>query len=192
MEAAAHTQVTAPGRTESAVLAGGCFWCTEAVFTELKGVTHVLPGYTGGTVANPSYEEVCTGRTGHAEAVQVDFDPSVITYADLLRIFFTIHDPTTLNRQGNDVGTQYRSAIFYRSAEQRAAAESVEREIAGQKLWRGKIVTELQPFTEFYPAEEYHRDYFRRNPEQGYCQIVIAPKVAKFRKHYFDRLRREG
>jgi peptide-methionine (S)-S-oxide reductase len=162
------------------------------VFTELRGVARVLPGYSGGSVPNPTYEEVCSGQTGHAEAVQVEFDPAVISYEDLLRIFFTVHDPTTLNRQGNDSGTQYRSAVFYHSALQRAAAESVMREISDQKLWRGKLVTELAPVSEFYPAEEYHRDYFRRNPEQGYCQIVIAPKVAKLRKQYFDRLKKNS
>ncbi len=179
----------AQGGIETAVFAGGCFWCTEAVFSELKGVVHVLPGYSGGSVANPTYEQVCTGRTGHAESVEITFDPGVVSYRDLLRIFFTTHDPTTLNRQGNDVGTQYRSAVFYRDASQKRVAEEVVEEITSAKIWRKKIVTEITPLTAFYPAEEYHRDYFRRNPEKSYCQIVIAPKVAKFRQKYADRLR---
>jgi len=175
--------------TETATLAGGCFWCTEAVFSDLQGVTRVVPGYAGGTVPHPSYEQVCTGRTGHAEAVEVTFDPSVVSYRDLLRIFFTTHDPTTLNRQGNDVGTQYRSAVFYRDAAQKAVAEEVVRELTEAGVWRRKIVTEIVPFSHFYEAEEYHHNYFRRNPEKGYCQVVIAPKVAKFRQQYADRLR---
>jgi peptide-methionine (S)-S-oxide reductase len=176
-------------RTETATLAGGCFWCTEAVFSDLKGVLVVLPGYAGGTVANPTYEQVCTGTTGHAETVEVTFDPSVVSFRDLLRIFFTTHDPTTPNRQGNDVGTQYRSAVFYHDAAQKAVAEEVVQELAREGVWKKKIVTEIVPFTNFFPAEEYHRNYFRRNPEKGYCQIVIAPKVAKFRHQYADRLR---
>ncbi len=179
----------ASGRRETATFAGGCFWCTEAVFSDLRGVERVLPGYAGGTVANPSYEQVCTGTTGHAEALEIVFDPSVVSFRDLLRIFFTTHDPTTLNRQGNDVGTQYRSAVFYHDAAQKAAAEEVVRELAHEGVWSKKIVTEIVPFTAFYPAEEYHRNYFRRNPEKGYCQVVIAPKVAKFRHQYADRLR---
>jgi len=175
--------------TEVATLGGGCFWCTEAVFSELSGVKSVLPGYSGGTVAHPSYEQVCTGRTGHAEVVQVTFDPSVVSYHDLLTIFLTTHDPTTLNRQGNDIGTQYRSVIFFHTPEQRATAEAVVRELETAKIWKRKVVTELVPFSEFYPAEEYHRDYFRRNPGSGYCRAVIAPKVAKFRKEYASRLR---
>ncbi len=175
---------------EHATLAGGCFWCTEAVFSELSGVEQVLPGYSGGTVANPTYEQVCTGRTGHAEAVDVTFDPRAISYRDLLMIFFTTHDPTTVNRQGNDVGTQYRSAVFYRDPAQKAEAEAVVRELEATGAWQRRIVTEIVPFATFYPAEEYHRDYFRRNPEKGYCQVVIAPKVAKLRHQYADRLRR--
>jgi peptide-methionine (S)-S-oxide reductase len=176
---------------EHAILAGGCFWCTEAVFSELRGVESVLPGYAGGATPRPTYEQVCTGRTGHAEAVDVTFDPKQISFHDLLVIFFTTHDPTTLNRQGNDVGTQYRSAVFYRDAGQKAEAEAARREIEDAGVWRRKIVTEIVPFTAFYPAEEYHRDYFRRNPEKGYCQIVIAPKVAKFRHQYAQRLKPE-
>lgn len=175
--------------TETATLAGGCFWCLEAAFQELKGVERVQSGYAGGRVENPSYEDVCTGTTGHAEVVQVTFDPQVVTFDDLLHVFFTIHDPTTLNRQGADVGTQYRSAIFYHSAEQKATAERVIAELQAEKVWDDPIVTELKPLDAFYPAEEYHRDYYRRNPNQGYCRAVIAPKVAKLRKLYFDRLK---
>jgi peptide-methionine (S)-S-oxide reductase len=184
-----ETTPKGPGGTETATLGGGCFWCTEAVFTQMRGVVSVYPGYAGGSVPNPSYEDVCTGRTGHAEVVQVDFDPAQLSYSDLLRVFFTVHDPTTRNRQGADVGTQYRSIILYHNAAQKAAAEKVVQEIGAAKLWRGAIVTELAPFTRFYPAEEYHRDYFRRNPEKSYCQLVIAPKVSKFRKAYLDRLK---
>ena len=174
---------------EVATLAGGCFWCLEAAFQDLKGVENVQSGYAGGRVANPSYEDVCTGTTGHAEVVQITFDPQVVSFEDLLHVYFTIHDPTTLNRQGADVGTQYRSAIFYHSPEQKATAERVIADLQAQKLWDEPVVTELKPLTAFYPAEEYHRDYFRRNPTQGYCQAVIAPKVAKVRKLYFDRLK---
>ncbi len=181
----------AAGTTETATLAGGCFWCTEAVFTEVVGVVRVDPGYAGGTTPNPSYEDVCTGRTGHAEAVRITFDPTAVTYRDLLVVFFTTHDPTTPNRQGNDVGTQYRSAVFYHSPGQHAVADAVVREISESGIWRKKIVTEVVPFTVFYPAEEYHRDYFRRNPERAYCQAIIAPKVAKFRKEHAARLRSE-
>jgi peptide-methionine (S)-S-oxide reductase len=177
-------------REEVATLGGGCFWCTEAVFSELDGVLGVLPGYAGGSTPNPSYEQVCTGRTGHAEVVQVMFDPSKISYHDLLSIFFTVHDPTTLNRQGADVGPQYRSVILYHNAAQKATAEQVIAEVERAGIWKKKPVTELVPFTVFFPAEEYHRDYFRRNPSGGYCQMVIAPKVAKFRSHYADRLKR--
>jgi peptide-methionine (S)-S-oxide reductase len=177
--------------SETATLAGGCFWCTEAVFSDLKGVRRVVPGYTGGSVPHPTYEQVCTGRTGHAEAVEVTFDPTVVSFRDLLRIFFTTHDPTTLNRQGNDVGTQYRSAVFYHDENQRSTAEAVMRELSEAGVWRKKIVTQLVPCSAFYEAEEYHHNYFRRNPEKGYCQVVIAPKVAKFRKQYADRLRSE-
>lgn len=175
---------------EVATLAGGCFWCLEAVFLELKGVVSVQSGYAGGTVANPSYELVCTGTTGHAEVVQVTFDPSVISFQDLLEIFFVIHDPTTLNRQGGDVGTQYRSAIFYHSPEQKAVAERAIAELEAGHVWDDPIVTEVHPLDAFYPAEEYHRDYFRRNPNQAYCRAVIAPKVAKVRKAYFEKLRK--
>jgi peptide-methionine (S)-S-oxide reductase len=175
---------------EVATLAGGCFWCLEAVFAELKGVERVVSGYAGGSVPNPSYEAVCSGSTGHAEVVQITFDPRVISYRDLLNVFFTIHDPTTLNRQGYDVGEQYRSAIFYHSPEQQATAESVIAELAAAKLWKGPIVTALEPFTVFYPAEEYHQEYFERNPYQPYCRAIIAPKVAKARQHFLAMLKR--
>lgn len=175
---------------QQATLAGGCFWCLEAVFDELKGVTSVESGYAGGHVANPSYQAVCTGMTGHAEAVQVTFDPSVVSYEDLLRVFFTIHDPTTLNRQGADVGTQYRSAIFTHDDAQRAAAEAVIREIGESRLWANPIVTEVKPLDKFYVAENYHQEYFVNNPNQPYCRVVIEPKVAKFRKHFVDRLKK--
>ena len=174
---------------EVATFAGGCFWCLDAVFEELKGVTRVESGYSGGQVANPTYEQVCTGATGHAETVQITFDPKVISYRDLLDVFFTIHDPTTLNRQGNDVGTQYRSAIFTHSPEQKAAAEKAIADLTAQKLWDGKIVTQIEPFTTFYAAEDYHQGYYNKNPNAGYCQLIIAPKVAKFRKHYLNKLK---
>jgi peptide-methionine (S)-S-oxide reductase len=175
--------------TELATLGGGCFWCLEAVFLELRGVERVTSGFAGGQIANPTYKQVCTGETGHAEVVQVAFDPHVISYEDLLRVFFTMHDPTTLNRQGHDVGTQYRSVIFTHGAAQQAAAERVREEIAAAQLWPGRIVTEIAPFEAFYPAGPEHEDYFARNPWSGYCQAVIAPKVVKFRKA-FEALRR--
>jgi len=172
-----------------ATLAGGCFWCLEAVYDELRGVADVQSGYAGGHTVNPSYKEVCTGRTGHAEVVQIRFDPRVIAYDALLDVFFTIHDPTTLNRQGGDVGTQYRSAIFYHDEAQREAAERKIGELEAAGIWGAPIVTALEPLAAFYPAEDYHRDYFARNPGQGYCNAVIAPKVAKARKQHFDKLR---
>ena len=173
-----------------ATLAGGCFWCLEAVFKDLRGVSRVESGYSGGHVANPSYKQVCTGTTGHAEVVQVTFDPTEIAYEDLLRVFYSIHDPTTLNRQGNDVGTQYRSAIFVHDPAQQEAARQVTSEIAAADMWPGRIVTEIAPFEAFYPAGPEHEDYFARNPWSGYCRAVIAPKVAKFRKSFAQRLRR--
>jgi peptide-methionine (S)-S-oxide reductase len=174
---------------ETATLAGGCFWCLEAVFEQLRGVERVESGYIGGRVANPSYEDVCTGTTGHAEAVQVTFDPAVISYRELLEVFFAIHDPTTLNRQGADVGTQYRSAIFYHTPEQRQIAETLIAELNSEKVWDRPIVTEVVPAETFYRAEDYHQGYFRGHPSQGYCQVVIAPKVAKLRKHFTAKLR---
>ena len=175
---------------ETATLAGGCFWCLEAVFLELRGVESVVSGYAGGHAPNPTYEQVCSGSTGHAEVVQVTFDPDVISYRDLLEVFFTMHDPTTLNQQGADVGTQYRSAIFFHTPEQRSEAEQVIAAIQDAGIWDDPIVTEVVPFEQFHPAEANHEDYFRRNPEQGYCRVVIAPKVAKLRKHYLDKLKR--
>ena len=174
---------------EVATLAGGCFWCLEAVYDELKGVVDVVSGYSGGQVTNPSYEAVCTGETGHAETVQVTFDPRVVSFRQLLEVFFTTHDPTSLNRQGADVGTQYRSAIFYHNPEQKAVAEQLIHELESEQVWGKPIVTELKPFGTFYPAEAYHQEYFKRNPYQGYCMAVIAPKVAKFRKHYLEMLK---
>jgi peptide-methionine (S)-S-oxide reductase len=173
-----------------ATLAGGCFWCLEAVYDDLKGVEDVVSGYSGGSAQNPSYEQVSTGRTGHAETVQVTFDPAVISYEDILHIFFSIHNPTTLNRQGADVGTQYRSAIFYHNDEQKATAERVMQEIEDAGVWDAPLVTELKPYEAFYKAEEYHQEYFRKNPYQPYCQVVIAPMVSKFRKQYYERLKK--
>ncbi len=175
---------------EVATLAGGCFWCLEAVFELLKGVKKVQSGYSGGKIVNPTYEQVCSGRTGHAEVVQVTFDPKQLSYSDLLKVFFSIHDPTTLNSQGPDHGTQYRSAIFYHSQAQKEAAERTVAEINKVKLWPNPIVTEVTQFSAFYPAERYHDEYFRRNPEEGYCQVIIAPKVAKFRKAYLEKLKK--
>ena len=173
---------------EVATLGGGCFWCLDAAFQQLEGVEKVESGYAGGQVANPTYRDVCTGATGHAEVVQVTFDPSVISYRDLLGVFFTIHDPTTKDRQGADVGPQYRSIVLYHSPEQRDTAEQVIEELNRNQVWDNAIVTEVAPLTAFYPAERYHQDYYANNPGQPYCQIVIAPKVAKVRKAYFDRL----
>lgn len=177
---------------EIATLGGGCFWCLEAVFKDLRGVGSVMSGYAGGTVNHPSYKQVCAGNTGHAEVVQVRFDPDQLPYADLLRVFFAIHDPTTRNRQGNDVGTQYRSIILTHSEAQRQAAQQVMQEVTAAKLWHASLVTEVEPLVTFYPAEAEHHDYFSRNPWSGYCQVVIAPKVAKFRKQFLDRLKREA
>lgn len=174
---------------EVTTLGGGCFWCLEAVYLELKGVEKVVSGYSNGHVPNPTYKEVCSGRTGHAEVVQITYDPSVISFEDLLDVFFTIHDPTTLNRQGADVGTQYRSGIFYHNEEQRRIAEEKIRELEAAGLWEDPIVTEVTALDRYYPAEEYHQDYFARNPMQPYCQVVVAPKVAKARKKFFQRLR---
>lgn len=175
--------------SQVATLAGGCFWCLEAVYDELRGVEHVESGYAGGRIPNPSYKAVCTGTTGHAEVIQATFDPNIISFRDLLHVFFTIHDPTTLNRQGADEGTQYRSAIFYHDDEQKKTAEEVIREITAAKIWDRPIVTKLEPYSEFYMAEDYHQEYFAHNPEQGYCRIIIAPKVAKFRKQWQDTLK---
>lgn len=177
---------------EVATLGGGCFWCLEAVYDELKGVVDVVSGYSGGHLVNPSYEEVCGRQTGHAEVVQIAFDPSMISYREILEIFFTIHDPTTLNRQGNDLGPQYRSVIFYHSPEQKAVAEEVMQTIAQARVWGNPIVTGLAAFDRFYPAEDYHQEYFKHNPDQPYCGLVVGPKVAKFRKQYFGRLKKNN
>jgi len=173
-----------------ATLGGGCFWCMEAVFNELNGVDKVVSGYSGGSVANPTYEQVCTGRTGHTEVVQITFDPKIISYEEILRIFFTMHDPTTLNRQGNDVGTQYRSVIFYHNDEQRLIAQQVIEEINKARIYDQPIVTQVQSFKTFYKAEDYHQEYFKKNPVQPYCRVVIAPKVAKLRTRYLQKLKK--
>ncbi len=177
-------------RSETATLAGGCFWCLEAVFVQLRGVRSVVSGYTGGELARPSYEEVCTGSTGHAEAVQIDFDPDRISYRELLDVFFGIHDPTTPNRQGNDIGTQYRSAIFYHSDDQKAAASEVIAKLDASKLWGAPIVTEVRSASAFYPAEDYHQEYYEHNPRQPYCAAVIEPKLKKFREHFLELLKK--
>jgi peptide-methionine (S)-S-oxide reductase len=175
-------------KLEVATLGGGCFWCLDAVFRMLNGVVKVESGYTGGQVPNPSYKDVCTGATGHAEVVQITFDPAIISFRDLLGVFFTTHDPTTLNRQGGDIGTQYRSEIFYHTPDQKRIAEEVIRELGEQKVWDDPIVTRVSQIGSYYPAEDYHQDYYSGNSEQPYCSVVIAPKVAKVRKAYFDRL----
>jgi peptide-methionine (S)-S-oxide reductase len=177
---------------ETATLGGGCFWCLEAVFKDLRGVSWVMSGYAGGHVANPSYKQVCTGNTGHAEVVQVRFDPAELSYADLLRVFFTIHDPTTQDRQGNDVGPQYRSIILTHSDAQAETAKAVMQEIEAAKIWPNRLVTQIEPFTVFHEAEPEHHDYFARNPWSGYCQVVVAPKVTKFRKQFAGRLKRDA
>ena len=173
-----------------ATLAGGCFWCLEAVFDDLKGVDSVESGYSGGDVDDPNYEQVCGGNTGHAEAVRVTFDPAILSYYDLLKVFFSIHDPTTLNRQGGDTGTQYRSAIFYHDEVQKATAHQVIREFTENGLWADPIVTEVVAFDKFHMAEEYHQEYFKKNPFQGYCRVIIAPKVTKFRQKFVDQLKK--
>jgi len=175
---------------ETATLAAGCFWCVEAVFDDLQGVEDVVSGYSGGHKENPTYQEVCSETTGHAEVAQIKFDPEVISYADLLRVFFSVHDPTTLNRQGNDIGTSYRSAIFYHSPEQRSTAEEIIKEVTAEGIYDNPIVTEVTAFDKFWPAENYHQEYFANNPNQPYCAAVVAPKVAKFRKKFADRLRK--
>jgi peptide-methionine (S)-S-oxide reductase len=176
--------------TEVATLGGGCFWCLEAVYDELKGVQSVESGYMGGKTLNPTYEQVCGGHTGHAEVVQITFDPVVVTFREILEVFFVIHDPTTLNRQGNDSGTQYRSAIFYHAPEQKTVSEQVIANLSGAGLWRDPVVTEVVPATTFYIAENYHQEYFARNPGAGYCAVGVAPKVAKFRKHFLAKLKK--
>jgi len=176
--------------TELATLGGGCFWCVEAVYQELRGVLKVVSGYAGGRGANPTYREVCSGLSGHAEVVQITFDPSTVSFKDILRVFFTVHDPTTLNRQGNDVGTQYRSVIYYHSQSQQDDAREIVQE--AQNLWDAPIVTEISPLERFFPAEDYHQNYFKDNPNQGYCSFIIAPKVRKFREQFKNRLKLMG
>ena len=180
---------SSPKVLEIATLGGGCFWCLDPIFDELTGVEAVEVGYAGGAVADPSYQDVCSGTTGHAEVVQISFDPSLLSFSAILEVFFSVHDPTTLNRQGADVGSQYRSAIFYHSEEQRQTAEDTIRQIDSDGAWDAPVVTEVSPFSMFYLAEAYHQDYFRNNPNQGYCQAVINPKVAKFQKHNAHKLK---
>ena len=175
---------------QTATLAAGCFWCVEAVFDQLQGVTDVVSGYSGGRTPNPTYKQVCSETTGHAEAVQIQFDADQISFADILRVFFTVHDPTQLNRQGNDVGESYRSAIFFHNEEQKKTAREIIQEVADEGLYSGKTVTEVTAFTNFYPAEDYHQEYFANNPYQGYCMAIVAPKVRKFRQKYTDRLKK--
>ncbi len=175
---------------EIATLGGGCFWCVETVFNELRGVESAISGYTGGRTLNPTYKEICYGDTGHAEVVQVTFDPQAVSFREILEVFFTVHDPTTLNRQGADVGTQYRSAIFYHSPEQKAVAEQVIAEMTAAGVWQNPIVTEVTEATTFYPAEDYHQEYFANNPNQPYCRMVVEPKVAKFRQKFLEKLKR--
>ena len=177
-------------KLETATLAGGCFWCLEAIFDDLVGVTQVDSGYSGGHRESPTYKQVCTGKTGHAEVVQIQFDSAFLSYEDLLRVFFSVHNPTTLNRQGNDIGTQYRSAIFHHSPEQKASAEKIIAEISNEGIWEAPIITEVPEFDQFFVAEDYHQEYFTNNPNQPYCQAVVAPKVSKFRKKYFDQLKK--
>ncbi len=176
---------------EKATFGGGCFWCTEAIYERVEGVHKVISGYAGGTVKNPTYEQVCTGKTGHAEVIQISYDPSVVSYDELLEIFFKTHDPTTLNRQGADAGTQYRSVIFYSNDEQKKKAEYYKAELDKSGSWDKPIVTEISPLTNFYPAEDYHQDYYENNPNQGYCSFVIGPKVEKFEKVFKDKLKKK-
>lgn len=184
---AADTLQPSGAKQEIATLGGGCFWCVEAVYQELNGVLKVESGYAGGHVANPTYEEVCSGTTGHAEVAQITFDPSVVSYAEILEVFFTVHDPTTLNRQGNDIGTQYRSVIFYNSPEQKAIAEAAK--LAADELWEDPIVTEIKPLNKFYKAEKYHQNYYKDNPYQPYCVYVVGPKVKKFKEKFSEKLK---
>ena len=175
--------------SKTVVFAGGCFWCTEAIFNELKGVKKVVSGYSGGKVANPTYEQVCTGQTGHAECTQITYDPTQVTFAELLEVFWMTHDPTTLNRQGADHGTQYRSAIFYTDEDQKQEAIAYKAKLEKEKIWSDPIVTEITKFEKFYPAENYHQEYYQNNPNQGYCRIVITPKIEKFKKIFADKLK---
>ena len=183
------TKPTSMKTEQLATFGNGCFWCTEAVFLAVKGISKVESGYSGGTVKNPTYREVCTGLTGHAEVIRITFDPTVISYADLLEIFWNTHDPTTLNRQGADEGTQYRSVIFYHDEEQRKTAEQYKAQLEASRVYKNRIVTEISPLTNYYPAEDYHQNYYALNPDQGYCQYVIRPKVEKFRKQFQGKLK---
>lgn len=182
--------MTPSSQLEIATFGGGCFWCLEAIYNELKGIIKVESGYAGGTVPNPTYEQVCTGTTGHAEVIQITYDPKVITFKEILNIFFTMHDPTTLNRQGNDVGTQYRSIILYHNQNQKQIAEQVIKENTQARIWNNSIVTQLEPYQTFYKAENYHQEYYKKNPEQTYCKIIIDPKISKLRKQYFEKLKK--
>lgn len=184
------TQLASSAQRETATFGNGCFWCTEAIFKDLKGVEKVESGYSGGKIKNPTYKEVCSGLTGHAEVIQITYDPSVISFDELLEVFWKTHDPTTLNRQGADVGTQYRSAVFYHNPEQKAAAEKYKSELNKENVFGKPVVTEITPFDAFYKAENYHQDYYENNPNQGYCQMVIAPKLEKFRKVFKDKLKK--
>jgi len=184
-----ESRTNSPKRIEVTTLGGGCFWCTEAVFSQLKGVEEIEPGYSGGNVENPSYEQVSTGKTGQAEVAQITFDPAVISFKEILQIFFSTHDPTSLNRQGADIGTQYRSVIFYHDDEQKAIAEQVIKELSDEGAFDAPIVTQVEPLKAFYKAEDYHREYYERHPEQPYCRVVIAPKIAKFRQLYLNKLK---
>ena len=184
-----ESRTNSPKRIEVTTLGGGCFWCTEAVFNQLKGVEEIEPGYSGGNVENPSYEQVSTGKTGHAEVAQITFDPAAISFKEILQIFFSTHDPTSLNRQGADIGTQYRSVIFYHDDEQKAIAEQVIKEFSDEGAFDAPIVTQVEPLKKFYKAEDYHREYYKRHPEQPYCRVVIAPKIAKFRQLYLNKLK---
>ncbi len=178
-----------PKRKELATIGGGCFWCIEVIFNQLRGVEKVESGYSGGTVANPTYEQVCTGTTGHAEVIQITFNPKIISFKDILEIFFTIHEPTTVNRQGDDVGSQYRSIIFYHNNSQKVIAEQIIKEIDAKKIWNTPIVTQVEPFRIFYKAEDYHQMYYTNNPNQPYCRVIISPKVTKFKKRYREKLK---
>jgi peptide-methionine (S)-S-oxide reductase len=184
------SNMISPMKTDTATFGTGCFWCTEAIFQQLKGVLQVIPGYSGGHVKNPTYNQVCTGLTGHAECLQIIYDPDTISYEELLEVFWKTHDPTTLNRQGNDIGTQYRSVIFYHNEQQRLLAEKYKKELDASGAFDRPIVTEISPMTAFYPAEDYHRNYFNLNPQQAYCQTVIAPKVEKFKQVFSDKIKK--
>ena len=183
---------TDQSKLQLATFGSGCFWCSEAIFERVKGVTSVVSGYAGGKIDNPTYEEVCSGTTGHAEVVQIKFDPNIVSYDELLEIFWKTHDPTTLNRQGADVGTQYRSVIFYHDENQKKKAEDYKSELGKAKIWKDRIVTEISPFKQFYPAENYHQGYYEQNPKQGYCSFVITPKIEKFEKVFKDKLKTQS